>query len=221
MKAVVVDNYDSIDGISIKEIDKPGVSPGEVRVKVGAAAVGFVDGLKVLGLYQTKDPLPFVPGTEFAGVVDATAGDVAAFQPGMPVVGMVRSGALAEYISVPSAALRHLPANIAFEAGASFQANYLTGLYALNARADLKPGETLLVLGAAGGVGIAAVQLGKLMGAKIIAAASTPEKRKFAAGHGADQTIDYTSADWRDTLKGLTGGNGPDVIFDPVGGEVA
>ena len=221
MKAVVVENYDSIDGISIKEMELPGIPPGQVRVRIGAAAIGFVDGLKVQGLYQTKDPLPFVPGTEFAGVVDAAADDVAAFKPGMPVVGMVRSGALAEYISVPSAALKHLPPNVPFEAGASFQANYLTGLYALNSRADLKPGETLLVLGAAGGVGIAAVQLGKLMGAKVIAAASTPEKREFAAGYGADETIDYTKADWRDTLKGLTGGNGPDVIFDPVGGEVS
>jgi NADPH2:quinone reductase len=221
MKAVVVGNYDSIDGISIKEMELPGIPPGQVRVRIGAAAVGFVDGLKVQGLYQTKDPLPFVPGTEFAGVVDAAANDVTAFKPGMPVIGMTRSGALAEYISVPSAVLKHLPPNVPFEAGASFQANYLTGLYALNARADLKPGETLLVLGAAGGVGIAAVQLGKLMGAKVIAAASTPEKREFASSYGADETIDYTRADWRDTLKGLTGGNGPDVIFDPVGGEVA
>jgi NADPH:quinone reductase len=138
MKAVVVDNYDSIDGISIKEIDKPSVSPGEVRVRVGAAAVGFVDGLKVQGLYQTKDPLPFVPGTEFAGTVDAVADDVAAFKPDMHVIGMTRSGALAEYISVPSAALKHLPPQVPFEAGASFQANYLTGLYALDARASLR-----------------------------------------------------------------------------------
>src|SRR5437879_10315823 len=108
MKAVVVENYDSIDGISIKEIDTPGVSKGEVRVKVGAAAVGFVDGLKVQGLYQTKDPLPFVPGTEFAGIVDAVADGVTTFRPGVPVIGMTRSGALAQYISVPSAALKHL-----------------------------------------------------------------------------------------------------------------
>jgi NADPH2:quinone reductase len=221
MKAVVVENYDSIDGISIKEMELPGIPPGQVRVRIGAAALGFVDGLKVQGLYQTKDPLPFVPGTEFAGVVDAAAGDVTAFKPGMPVLGMARSGALAEYISVPAAALKSLPPNIAFEAGASFQANYLTGLYALDARAGLQRAETLLVLGAAGGVGIAAVQLGKLIGAKIIAAASTAEKREFAVQYGADQTIDYTKADWRDTLKALTGGNGPDVIFDPVGGEVA
>ena len=111
MKAVVVENYDSIDGISIKEIGTPGLSKGEVRVKVGAAAVGFVDGLKVQGLYQTKDPLPFVPGTEFAGVVDAVAEDVTAFK-GMPVIGMTRSGALAEYISVPSVALKNLPAQV-------------------------------------------------------------------------------------------------------------
>jgi NADPH:quinone reductase len=221
MKAVVVENYDSIDGISIKEIGLPGILPGEVRVKIGAAAIGFVDGLKVQGLYQTKDPLPFVPGTEFAGVVDAVADNVQAFKPGMPVIGMARSGGLAEYISVPSTALKVLPEQVAAEAGASFQANYLTGLYALGERAYLREGETLLVLGAAGGVGIAAVQLGKLLGARVIAAASTPEKREFARGFGADDVIDYTQPDWRDTLKTLTGGHGPDVIFDPVGGEVA
>jgi NADPH2:quinone reductase len=221
MKAVVVENYDSIDGISIREIDTPGVSSGNVRVKVGAAAVGFVDGLKVQGLYQTKDPLPFIPGTEFAGVVDVVAADVTAFKPGMPVIGMARSGALAEYISVPSAALKALPPQIPFETGASFQANYLTGLYALEARASLQDGEILLVLGAAGGVGIAAIQIGKLMGARVIAAASTAEKRDFAVRYGADQTIDYTQAGWRDTLKELTGGHGPDVIYDPVGGEVS
>jgi NADPH2:quinone reductase len=221
MKAVVVENYDSIDGISIKQVDTPGVSKGEVRVKVGAAAVGFVDGLKVQGLYQTRDPLPFTPGTEFAGIVDAVSDDVTALKPGMPVIGMTRSGALAEYISVPAAALKKLPPQVAFEAGASFQANYLTGLYALEARASLRAGEILLVLGAAGGVGIAAVQIGKLMGARVIAAASTAEKRDFALQFGADQTIDYTQANWRDTLKDLTDGHGPDVIYDPVGGDVS
>jgi NADPH2:quinone reductase len=221
MKAVVVENYDSIDGISIKEIDTPGLSKGEVRVKIGAAAIGFVDGLKVQGLYQTRDPLPFTPGTEFAGIVDAVADDVTALKPGMPVIGMTRSGALAEYISVPAAALKKLPPQVPFEAGASFQANYLTGLYALEARASLREGEILLVLGAAGGVGIAAVQIGKLMGARVIAAASTAEKRDFALKFGADQTIDYTQANWRDTLKDLTDGHGPDVIYDPVGGDVS
>src|SRR5438132_7300227 len=221
MKAVVVEQYAPIDQIELKDIPYPVMRPGQLRIRVEAAGIGFVDGLKVQGLYQTKDPLPFVPGTEFAGIVDAVADDVAAFRPDMPVIGMTRSGALAEYISVPSAALKNLPPQVSFEAGASFQANYLTGLYALDARASLRDGETLLVLGAAGGVGIAAVQIGRLMGARVIAAASTAEKRAFAVRFGADQTIDYTRADWRDTLKELTGGHGPDVIFDPVGGEVA
>src|SRR3954447_17661579 len=221
MKAVVVEQYDSTDNAELKEVERPEVSAGQVRVRIQAASIGFVDGLKVQGLYQTKDPLPFTPGTEFAGTVDCVGDNVTAFKPGMPVLGMTRSGALAEYISVPSSALKHLPAQVPFEVGASFQANYLTGLYALEARASLRAGETLLVLGAAGGVGIAAVQIGKLMGARVIAAASTAEKRAFAVRFGADQTIDYTRADWRDTLKELTGGHGPDVIFDPVGGEVA
>ena len=221
MKAVVVENYDSIDGISIREIGQPGILAGEVRVRINAAAVGFVDGLKVQGLYQTKDPLPFVPGTEFAGVVDAVGDNVQAFRPGMKVIGMARSGGLAEYISVPSAALKVLPEQVAAEAGASFQANYLTAHYALSERAYLREGEILLVLGAAGGVGIAAVQIGKLLGARVIAAASTPEKREFARGFGADDVVDYTRPDWRDALKMLTGGHGADVIFDPVGGEVA
>src|SRR5882672_1334307 len=116
MKAVVVENYDSIDGISIKEVPLPDIAAGQVRVRIGAAAVGFVDGLKVQGLYQTKDPLPFVPGTEFAGIVDATADDVTEFKPGASVIGMTRSGALAEYISVPSAALKNLPPQHPFEA---------------------------------------------------------------------------------------------------------
>ena len=220
MKAVVVENYDKIDGISIKEIDTPGLSKGEVRVKVGAAAVGFVDGLKVQGLYQTKDLLPFVPGTEFAGIVDAAADDVTAFRPNMPVIGMTRSGALAEYISVPSAALKHLPPQVPFEAGASFQANYLTALYALDARASLRAGEILLVLGAAGGVGIAAVQIGKLMGARVVAAASTAEKRAFAGG-----VVPIRPS----TTQGRTGATRsridrrawPGRDFRPVGGDVA
>src|SRR3954447_25236535 len=125
MKAVVVEQYDSTDNAELKEVERPEVSAGQVRVRIQAASIGFVDGLKVQGLYQTKDPLPFTPGTEFAGTVDRAADDVTAFKPGMPVLGMVRSGALAEYISVPQAALKHLPAQVSSEVGASFQANYL------------------------------------------------------------------------------------------------
>ena len=221
MKAVVVENYDSIDNIRLKDVAMPEVSAGQVRVRITAASVGFVDGLKVQGLYQTRDPLPFTPGTEFAGVVDAAAADVTGLAPGTPVMGMARSGGLAEYISVPAAALEAMPVGIAPEVAASFRANYLTSLYALSERAGLRAGEYLLVLGAAGGVGIAAVQIGKLLGARVIAAASTEEKRDFATRFGADATVDYTQADWRDRLKELTDGHGADVIFDPVGGDVS
>src|SRR3954470_1879979 len=121
MKAVAVEQYAPIDKIALQDVPAPHIEPGQRRIRVEAAGIGFVDGLKVQGLYQTKDPLPFVPGTEFAGVVDATAGDIQSFKPGMPVIGMIRSGALAEYISVPAAALKNLPAQVPFEAGASFQ----------------------------------------------------------------------------------------------------
>src|SRR5664279_2476115 len=169
MKAVVVESYDSIDHIGLEEVPLPEITSGQVRVKIQAASVGFVDGLKVQGLYQTKDPLPFTPGSEFAGIVDEAAADVQGFEPGTPVMGMARSGGLAEYIAVPAAALEIMPEGIAPEVAASFRANYLTSLYALSERAALCAGEYLLVLGAAGGVGIAAVQLGKLLGARVIA----------------------------------------------------
>src|SRR6185369_13786334 len=157
---------------------------------------------------------PFTPGTEFAGTIDAVGEGVTALAPGQPVMGMTRSGALAEYIAVPAAAVTAIPDGISPEVAAAFRANYLTALYALAERGSLKSGEILLVLGAAGGVGIAAVQVGKLLGARVIAAASTEEKRNFAAGHGADAVIDYTKANWRDALKELTGDHGADVIYD-------
>jgi NADPH2:quinone reductase len=221
MKAVLVENYDRIENIAIKEVAKPELSPGMVRVRIQAAAVGFVDGLKVQGLYQTKDPLPFTPGSEFAGLVEGVAEDVQGFAPGKPVIGMVRNGGLAEYICVPAEDLFFTPTGIEPEVGASFFANYLTALYALSARGKVQRGETLLVLGAAGGVGIAAVQVGKLLGARVIAAASTEEKRQFAISHGADAGLDYTRDGWRDELKELTGGHGADVIYDPIGGDLS
>ncbi|MBR1172773.1 NADPH:quinone oxidoreductase family protein [Bradyrhizobium sp. KB893862 SZCCT0404] len=219
MKAVVVEQYASIDQIELKDVPSPRIEPGQLRVRVEAAGIGFVDGLKIEGRYQTKDPLPFIPGTEFAGVV--TEGAAGGFEPGMRVMGMTRSGALAEEIVVGPSALHPLPDGVAAEVAASFRANYLTALYALSGRAALCAGEQLLVLGAAGGTGTAAVQIGKLLGARLIAAASTPDKREFARTHGADADIDYTQTGWRDTLKELTNGHGADVIFDPVGGEIS
>jgi NADPH2:quinone reductase len=220
MKAVVVENYDSIDNVALKDVARPEPASGQLRVKVQAASIGFVDGLKVQGRYQTKDPLPFIPGTEFAGIVDAVGDGVAGFAAGTPVMGMARSGALAEYIVVPANTVAVMPDGVAPEVAASFRANYLTALYALSERGRLKAGETLLVLGAAGGTGIAAVQVGKLLGARVIAGASTEEKRSFAIQHGADAAVDYSKPDWRDALK-MIAADGADVIFDPVGGEVS
>ncbi|MEN3350683.1 MAG: NADPH:quinone reductase [Bradyrhizobium sp.] len=221
MKAVVVEQYAPIDQIGLKEIATPEPGPGQIRIRVHAASIGFVDGLKVEGRYQTKDPLPFTPGAEFAGVVDAVAGDVTGLVPGMRVMGAGSSGALAEHVVVPAGTVEIMPDGLSMEAGAAFRTNYLTALYALGERGRLRAGERLLVLGAAGGTGIAAIQIGKLLGARIIAAASTKEKRSFAASFGADAVIDYTRSDWRDALKEATSGHGPDVIFDPVGGEVS
>ena len=221
MRAVLVESYDHIDNVVIREVAEPALSHGCVRVKIQAAAVGFVDGLKAQGLYQTKDPLPFTPGMEFSGIVDEVASDVNGLKPGVPVIGMALNGGLAEYICVPSRDLLVRPEGVSAEVGASFLGNYLTALYALRFRGNLQSGETLLVLGAAGGVGIAAVQVGKLLGAHVIAAGSTEDKRQFAIQFGADAAVNYTGEDWRDVLKDLTGGHGADVIYDPVGGALS
>ena len=191
-------------------------------MRIQAASVGFVDGLKVQGLYQTKDPLPFVPGTEFAGVVDAVAADVSAFKPGMPVIGMARSGALAEYISVPSAALSICRRSIAFEVGRIVQANYLTGLYALERARRASRGRV------PAGAGRRRRRRHRRRSDRQTDGRAGDrrgfDRRKSAtsrSGTAPTTTIDYTRADWRDTLKEMTGGHGADVIFDPVGGEVS
>lgn len=220
MRAVLVERYNEIDAITVSDVRVPETPPGAVRVKVRAAGVGFVDGLKIRGLYQTKDPLPFVPGSEFAGTVDEAGEGATRFGPGTPVLGFAQSGALADYVVVPEGALHALPEGLSFTVASSFRANYMTALYALSERAYLQPGETLFVLGAAGGVGIAAVQVGKLLGARVIAAASSDAKRDFAKKHGADETIDYTKSNWRDDLKALVGERGVDVVYDPVGSEI-
>ena len=221
MKAVLVEKYDAIDNIYIRDVEKPVVSGGQLLVRIQAVSLGFVDGLKVQGLYQTKDPLPFTLGMEFAGIVESAASNVTGFAPGTPVMGMARNGALAEYLTVPAAETHKMPKGVSPEVGASLSVNYLTALYALDPRAKLRTDEQLLVLGAAGGTGTAAIQIGKLLGARVIAAASTEEKRDFAKRCGADEVLDYTQPNWRDTLKELTEGQGADVIFDPVGGAVS
>lgn len=221
MRAVLVEQFGPVESQKLAEVAVPEPGQGEVRIRVAAAAIGFVDGLKIQGLYQTKDPLPFIPGMEFAGIVDAVGTGVTRFAPDQRVLGLGLRGALAEFAVYPETALHHVPDGVDLEQASGLLANYTTALYALSEIAQLRAGEHLLVLGASGGTGTAAVSLGKLMGAKVIAAASTEAKRAFAMEQGADLGLDYTRPDWRDTLKGLTGGSGVDVIFDGVGGEIS
>ncbi|MBN8973075.1 MAG: NADPH:quinone oxidoreductase family protein [Rhizobiales bacterium] len=221
MKAVVVEQYGPVDGLRLTEAPMPQPGEGEVRIRVAAAAIGFVDGLKIQGLYQTKDPLPFIPGMEFSGVVDELGSGVTTLRVGQRVLGLGLRGALAEFAVYPATDLHVVPDTVDLAQASGLLANYTTALYALSETAQLRAGEQLLVLGASGGTGSAAVSLGKLLGARVIAAASTEAKRQFALSQGADAVLDYTQPDWRDTLKGMTGGKGVDVIFDGVGGELS
>jgi NADPH2:quinone reductase len=197
---------------------KPG--RGEVLVDVKAAALNFPDVLMTRGLYQERPPLPFVPGLEFAGVVAEVGDGVAQLQPGDRVVGY--SGqAVAERVVARQESVMPMPRTLDFVAASGISLTYFTSYHALRQRAQLQPGETLLVLGAGGGVGTTAVELGKLMGARVIAAASTPEKLEVARSLGADHLINYASEDLRERLKEFTGGAGVDVVYDPVGGALA
>lgn len=220
MKAVIADTLGPPENYHLREIEQPPVAAGSVRVKVYAASLGYVDALIAAGGYQIKPPTPYIPGSEFAGVVDAIGTGECTFQIGDRVCGYSFGRTLAEYVVVEDSALSVLPAPLSFADGASILVNFRTGLYALKQRANLRPGETLLVFGAAGGVGSSAVQLGRAMGARVIAGASTAAKREFALGNGATDVLDYSDEHWRDALKEMTGGRGVDVIYDPVGGRL-
>ncbi|HEX2889714.1 NADPH:quinone oxidoreductase family protein [Vineibacter terrae] len=218
MRAVRSDTLDSLDAYASVELPKPAPAAAEVRIKVAACGIGFVDTLVALGRYQVKPPLPHIPGSEIAGVVDALGASVSGLSVGDRVIGQARGG-FAEYAVVPAAAVARIPDTMRFEQAAGFRTNYLTALHGLRDRAHLAPGERLLVIGAAGGVGLAAVQIGRLLGAKVIAVASTAEKRALAARHGAEITLDREVDGWRDRLKAAVGG-GIDVVFDPVCGPL-
>lgn len=220
MRVIAADELGPPEKYSVREMPVPTPAEGEVLVRVAAVGIGYADALIAAGGYQLRPPTPFIPGTEFAGTVAAIGTGVTAFAVGDRVCGQRFGGVMAQFALVPADVLRSLPAEIAFEAGASFLVNFQTSLYALAQRGQLRAGETLLVLGAAGGVGSAAVQLGKAMGATVIAGASSAEKRAFAAAQGADMTLDYSQPDWRDALKKLTDGRGVDVVYDPVGGAL-
>lgn len=221
MKAVICNEFGPIEALKIEEIVAPAIGRADVRIAVVAAGVNFPDGLIVQGKYQTKPERPFAPGSEVAGVVEAVGSDVVGFAPGDRVVAFSGTGGFAEQVSVPATQVFQLPEGTDLAAAAGMLITYGTSYHALKDRAAIKAGETLLVLGAAGGVGLAAVELGALMGARVIAAASTAEKLDLARSYGASETINYATEDLRERLKSLTGGRGVDVVYDPVGGATA
>lgn len=219
MRALICEEYGPADKLVIGEQDLPQLKSTEVRIDVRAAGLNFPDALVIAGKYQVKPPLPFIPGGECAGMVSAVGDEVKNFKPGDRVIAMPGMAAFAEQVNVDQKLLVPMPDKMSFEQGAGFCITYATSYYALKQRANIQPGETLVVLGAAGGVGVTAIQLGKAMGARVIACASSAEKLEFCREVGADELIDYTREDLKERLKELTAGKGADVIYDPVGGE--
>jgi NADPH2:quinone reductase len=221
MRAVRVHELIGPAGLRVDEVADPSPGAGQVLIDVRAAGVNFPDVLLSRGLYQFKPPTPFSPGGECAGVVREVGAGVTAVAPGDRVALTVVAGAFAEKLCVPEASVFKLPDQVGFEVGAATLLTYATTYHALVDRAAIQRGETLLVLGAAGGVGIAACELGALLGARVIAAASTDDKLAFCREHGASEGINYAREDLKDRLKALTKGNGADVVYDPIGGPLA
>lgn len=220
MRALICDDYQGIDALRVGELPESQPGRGSVLIDVEAAGVNFADTLMVAGLYQTKPDPPFAPGYEVAGTV-VVANHTDGFSPGDRVCGFLLYGGMAERAVLPAPNVTLLPDSVSFDAGATIPGTYGTSYHALVDRAHLQEGETLLVLGAAGGVGLAAVQLGRLMGARVIAAVSTSEKAGLATASGADAVIRYDETPIREGIKAATDGAGVDVVFDPVGGEVS
>ncbi|MBK9235641.1 MAG: NADPH:quinone oxidoreductase family protein [Rhodoferax sp.] len=221
MHAWLCENPTGIEALTWKELPTPAPKPGEVLIAIRAASLNFPDLLIVQNKYQTKPALPFVPGAEYAGVIEAVGEGVLHLKVGQPVACLSGTGGFGTHTLAPAALCMPLPAGFPFVDAAAFIMTYATGHHALVDRGQLKAGETVLVLGAAGGVGTAAIQIAKAMDAKVIAAASSDDKCAVCAGIGADATINYSTQDLRATLKTLTNGRGPDVIYDPVGGDLA
>lgn len=221
MNAWLCENPVGVEALVWKELPTPEPAAGQLRVAIKAASLNFPDLLIIQGKYQMKPPLPFVPGTEFAGVVEAVGEGVKGFKPGDAVAAFAGTGGFGTHAVIPAALAMPLPPGFKFEDAAAFICTYATSHHALLDRAALQTGETVLILGAAGGVGTAAIQIAKAAGARVIAAASTDDKCARCIELGADATINYTTGNLRDELKTLTAGKGPDVIYDPVGGDLA
>lgn len=221
MKAALCTHFCAPDQLEIADIAEPQAGPGEAVVRVKAAALNFFDTLIISGKYQHKPPFPFSPAAEFAGVVESIGDGVMAVAPGDRVMGNIGWGAAREAVAVPADALVKIPPGLDMDRAAGLTVTYGTTLYALRERAALKTGETLAVLGASGGTGLAAVEIGKIMGARVIACASADDKLAFARAHGADDSVNYAREELRGALKKLGGEHGIDVVYDPVGGRYA
>ena len=219
MKAVIGDKLGPPEGYELREVPLAAPASGEVQIEIHVAGMGYVDALVSRGLYQVKPDVPYCPSLEFTGVISALGDNVQGLAVGDPVTASAFGGGLAEAATVPAQQVQKLPACLAPEAATGFIVNYTTAWHGLLDRGELRSGETVLVLGAAGGTGVAAIQVARLAGARVIAAASSKEKRDYALSVGAHETIDYTAPDWRKALKAMTEGRGVDVVFDPVGGS--
>lgn len=221
MRAVMLRSYGPPARLGVEDVAAPQLKPGFVKLRVHAVGFGFPDALTVAGKYQIKPEVPFTPGSEVAGVITEVAGDVSGFKPGDRVLAMAGQGALAEECIAAAASLIPLPRSMSMAAAAGFLVNYGTTYHALVQRGNIKPGDTLLVLGAAGGAGLTAVEIGKALGARVLAGASTPEKQALAKQHGADATFDYTTESIKAKVMEFTGDKGIDLVYDPVGADFA
>ncbi|MEN9760495.1 MAG: Quinone oxidoreductase 1 [Pseudomonadota bacterium] len=220
MKALLCTQYGPPEALTLQTIADPQPGPGEVVVQMKAAGVNFPDVLIIQNKYQFKPQLPFAPGAEFSGVISAVGSGVRSRKVGDKVIGSVTFGAFAEQVCLPAERTIAMPEGLDFETAAALVLTYGTSWHALVDRAQLQAGETLLVLGASGGVGLAAIQIGRALGARVIAAASSAEKLAVCQQNGAHALIDYGREDLRERLKSLTEGRGPNVIYDPVGGPL-
>jgi NADPH2:quinone reductase len=220
MKAYRVHAWGEPETMTLDEVDLAEPAAGQVRIRNHAAALNFFDILQVQGKYQMKPPFPFTPGAEVAGVVDQVGAGVAAVKVGDRVMAIPRGGAFAEYAFAPASSVFAMPEGMSFEEAASMPIVYQTSYFAMTHRYQLQKGEWLLVHAGASGVGTSAIQIGKALGARVIATAGSEAKRTFAREQGADHTIDYGDAGWVDQVKEITGGHGADTIYDPVGGDI-
>ena len=221
MKAALCKSLDGPEGVVIEDIAEPVAGPGEVLIKVRAAALNFFDTLITRGKYQTKPELPFSPSGEVAGVVESIGTGVSGLKPGDRVAAYVGYGGAREQVAVPAAAVVPIPAGVGDDIASGISITYGTAIHGLKDRGEVKAGETVAVLGASGGAGLAAIEIAKLMGARVIAAASSDDKLAICKAHGADEVVNYDAADLKHELRRLTDGRGVDVIYDCVGAQYA